>query len=350
MSFSDRILNWYSQHKRALPWRETRNPYIIWLSEIILQQTRVEQGLPYFLRFLEAYPNVTKFAQAPESEILRYWQGLGYYSRARNMHKTSQLILTQYGGEFPTDYYELLKLPGIGEYTAAAIASFSSNTPHAVLDGNVFRVLARYLGVNEPINSSRAKKTFTQLAQQLLSPSHPGDYNQGIMDFGSLVCKPKNPLCEDCVLAMDCFALKNKLVDTLPVKVKGKKSRDRYFHYFIIEQQGQVLMSQRSEGDVWANLYEFPLIETTQAVDLPSLIDHPDYKACFGPAIPELIGDTVKQILSHQNIFARFYRLSINPDLLVIKSHWNYYYSENLDKLAKHKLISSFTEYYFSAN
>jgi len=350
MSFSDRILNWYAQHKRVLPWRETQNPYVIWLSEIILQQTRVEQGLPYFLRFLEAYPNVTKFAQAPESEILRYWQGLGYYSRARNMHKASQLILEKYGGEFPTAYQELLKLPGIGEYTAAAIASFSSNAPHAVLDGNVFRVLSRYLGVSEPINSSGAKKVFTRLADELLSRTHPADYNQGIMDFGSLICKPKNPLCADCVLAMDCYALQHKQVDALPVKIKSKKSRDRFFHYFIIENQGQVLMSQRAQGDVWANLYEFPLIETEQAVDLHALVDHPAYQAGFGQAIPELIGDTVKQVLSHQNIFARFYRLSINPDKVGVKSNWNYYYSENLDKLAKHKLISSFMEYYFSAN
>ena len=350
MSFSDRILNWYAEHKRALPWRETDNPYVIWLSEIILQQTRVEQGLPYFLRFASAYPNVTKFAQAPESEILRYWQGLGYYSRARNMHKASQLVQQEYAGVFPTDYQQLLRLPGIGEYTAAAIASFSTNSPHAVLDGNVFRVLSRYLGVSEPINSNRAKKIFTQLAQDLLSPTHPADYNQGIMDFGSLVCKPKNPLCADCVLAVDCYALKHKLVETLPVKIKSKKSRDRYFHYFIIENQGQIMMSQRSQGDVWANLFEFPLIETEQQQDLNALMDHPAYQAGFGQAIPELIGGTVKQVLSHQNIFARFYRLSINPDLMSIKPNWNYYYSENLDKLAKHKLISSFVEHYFSAN
>jgi len=272
MSFSERILTWYAQHKRALPWRETKNPYVIWLSEIILQQTRVEQGMPYFFKFLENYPNVTKFAEAVEPEILRLWQGLGYYSRARNMHKASKQVLDRHKGEFPTDYQSLLALPGVGEYTAAAISSFSSNQGYAVLDGNVFRVLSRYFGIDEPINSSSGKKLFSKLAQEMLDQDHPGEYNQAIMDFGALQCKPKSPNCEECVLRLDCKAYEEGLVDKLPVKLKGKKSRDRYFHYFIIEKEGSILMSQRSEGDVWANLFEFPMIESDRELNVAELV------------------------------------------------------------------------------
>ena len=265
MSFSERILAWYSTHKRALPWRETKNPYVIWLSEIILQQTRVEQGMPYFLRFVENYPNVTKFADADEADILRLWQGLGYYSRARNMHKASKQVIDLHKGVFPVDYHDLLKLPGVGEYTAAAISSFANNQPYAVLDGNVFRVLARYFGINEPINSTTGKKIFANLAAEMLDLNHPAEYNQAIMDFGSMQCKPKNPNCEECILRLDCVAYQDNLVDQLPQKIKAKKSRDRFFHYFIIQKEDSVLMSQRTEGDVWANLFEFPLIETTKS-------------------------------------------------------------------------------------
>ena len=347
MSFSERILSWYSSHKRALPWRETKNPYIIWLSEIILQQTRVEQGLPYFLRFLEAYPNVTKFAEAQESEILRLWQGLGYYSRARNMHKASKQVLSLHQGEFPVDYQDLIALPGVGEYTAAAISSFSSNQQFAVLDGNVFRVLARYFGVEEPINSSQGKKLFAKLANEMLDRQHPGAYNQAIMDFGALQCKPKNPNCAECVLRLDCVAYQNELVDQLPQKIKSKKVKSRYFHYFIIEKNGEILMSQRAEGDIWANLFEFPMIESNSELPLYELTQSKEYQDIFGEVMPTQIKGQVKQILSHQHIYARFYSIEANNVQLGKKTHWNYCLLENLDKLAKHKLISSFMEHYF---
>lgn len=347
MSFSERILTWYAQHKRALPWRETKNPYVIWLSEIILQQTRVEQGMPYFFKFLENYPNVTKFAEAEEPEILRLWQGLGYYSRARNMHKASKQVLDRHKGEFPTDYQSLLALPGVGEYTAAAISSFSSNQGYAVLDGNVFRVLSRYFGIDEPINSSSGKKLFSKLAQEMLDQDHPGEYNQAIMDFGALQCKPKSPNCEECVLRLDCKAYEVGLVDKLPVKLKGKKSRDRYFHYFIIEKEGSILMSQRSEGDVWANLFEFPMIESDRELNVAELVQLEEYRINFGENVPKMVKGQVKHILSHQNIFARFYNLDMDNGELAKKSFWNYFLLEKLDTLAKHKLISSFVEHYF---
>ncbi len=347
MSFSERILAWYSTHKRALPWRETKNPYVIWLSEIILQQTRVEQGMPYFLRFVDNYPNVTKFADADEADILRLWQGLGYYSRARNMHKASKQVIDLHKGVFPVDYHDLLKLPGVGEYTAAAISSFANNQPYAVLDGNVFRVLARYFGINEPINSTTGKKIFANLAAEMLDLNNPAEYNQAIMDFGSMQCKPKNPNCEECILRLDCVAYQDNLVDQLPQKIKAKKSRDRFFHYFIVQKEDSVLMSQRTEGDVWANLFEFPMIETTTDLNVAELVQMKEYQEAFGNIQPIQIKGQVKHILSHQNIFAKFYSLNIDNMELGKKNHWNYCLLENLDKLAKHKLISSFVEHYF---
>ncbi|VTQ06643.1 A/G-specific adenine glycosylase [Sphingobacterium daejeonense] len=305
MSFSERILAWYSTHKRALPWRETKNPYVIWLSEIILQQTRVEQGMPYFLRFVENYPNVTKFANADEADILRLWQGLGYYSRARNMHKASKQVIDLHKGVFPVDYHDLLKLPGVGEYTAAAISSFANNQPYAVLDGNVFRVLARYFGIHEPINSTAGKKIFANLAAEMLDLNHPAEYNQAIMDFGSMQCKPKNPNCEECILRLDCVAYQDNLVDQLPQKIKAKKSRDRFFHYFIIQKEDSVLMSQRTEGDVWANLFEFPMIETTTDLNVAELVQMKEYQEAFGNIQPIQIKGQIKHILSHQNIFCQ---------------------------------------------
>lgn len=350
MSFSKRILSWYSSHKRALPWRETKNPYVIWLSEIILQQTRVEQGLPYFLRFVETHPNVTSFAQAPEADILRLWQGLGYYSRARNMHKAARRVMEEYNGEFPTDYHALLGLPGIGAYTAAAIASFSTNQAYAVLDGNVFRVLSRYFGVSEPINTGKGKKLFSNLATEMLDVWYAGEYNQAIMDFGSLQCKPKSPLCQECVLRLDCVAYTKGLVAELPVKIRNNKIRDRYFHYLIIRQEEQVLMSQRSAGDIWENLYEFPLVETAGLVEPSELNENEDFLQHFPQAEVQPLGPVVRHLLSHQRIHARFYLLQPGPSGLVEKSHWNYHLLENLDNLAKHKLISSFVERFFSAH
>ena len=345
MSFASKLIKWYQANGRDLPWRNTQNPYIIWLSEVILQQTRVEQGLPYFNRFLAHYPNVTKFAQADEEEILRLWQGLGYYSRARNMHKAANTVLNDFAGDFPTAYKQLVSLSGVGDYTAAAISSFSSNEAKAVLDGNVFRVLARYFGIDEPINGTAGKKIFAQLADELLDKKQPGTYNQAIMDFGATHCKPKGPLCETCIFRLECVAYKQDLVSLLPVKNKAKASRNRYFHYFIVMEGDKILMTQRGAGDVWTNLFEFPMIESESDLNLTQLFDHELFRSFFSPdACLEPIGGLVKQVLSHQNIYARFYFLANVQSLRYKKMEWDYIFLEKIDKLAKHKLIFSFLE------
>lgn len=345
MSFAVKLMQWYGEHGRDLPWRATQNPYIIWLSEIILQQTRVEQGRPYFYRFVDAFPNVAAFAEANEEDILRLWQGLGYYSRARNMHKAAQMVMQDFQGIFPTRYEEVIRLPGVGEYTAAAIASFSANEPKAVVDGNVYRVLARYLGIKEPINTSTGKKLFARLAQEMLDIHNPGAYNQAIMDFGALQCKPKKPLCEACVFRLDCRALRENNVEVLPVKLKGKGSRNRYFHYFIVREADRMLMAKRGQGDVWTSLYEFPMIETAADVSVPELMINPDFTEYFEEnTILKVVDKPVKQVLSHQNIYARFYIVSEAGMVKAKKKEWDYHYYEKIDKLAKHKLIFSFLE------
>ncbi|WP_437920541.1 A/G-specific adenine glycosylase [Sphingobacterium sp. LRF_L2] len=345
MSFASKLMEWYGKNGRELPWRNIQDPYIIWLSEIILQQTRVEQGLPYFNRFLEEFPIVTKFAQAEEEVILRLWQGLGYYSRARNMHKAAKMVLTKYDGVFPSRYDQALQLPGVGEYTAAAIASFSSNEPKAVLDGNVFRVLSRFFGIAEPINSTKGKKLFAEIAAEMLDKEHAGTYNQAIMDFGALHCKPKAPLCDTCIFRLECVAFQQGRVDVLPVKLKGKASKNRYFHYFILLEDDKILMSKREEGDVWANLYEFPLIETPIDMEVDALrvtslfLNYFDQQVLLEP-----LEGPVKHVLSHQNIYARFYIVRSINSLKIKKTNWDYYFFEKIDTLAKHKLIFSFLE------
>lgn len=348
MSFANKLIVWYQSKGRDLPWRRTKDPYIIWLSEIILQQTRVEQGLPYFYAFAERFPSVLDFAEASEDELLRMWQGLGYYSRARNMHKAAKIVSYDLEGQFPQDYNSLLRLPGVGDYTAAAISSFSAGEQKAVLDGNVFRVLSRVFGISTAINTTDGKKLFQKLAQDLISDTDPGTYNHAIMDFGATVCKPKAPLCQECVLREECVAFEEGTVHVLPVKIKGKKSRDRYFNYFLIEENDRILMSKRGATDVWANMYEFPLIETNEEVDLEGLIHTEEYQRTFGDAQIEPLGGVTKHVLSHQNIYARFFRLSDSGSILQKKDTWHYFFLENLDKLAKHKLIFSFINKYLN--
>lgn len=338
------MLTWFDQNGRDLPWRLSKDPYVIWLSEIILQQTRIAQGTPYFLEFYERFPTVVDFANADLDEILRMWQGLGYYSRACNMYSAAQQVITDFGGVFPTEYKELLTLKGVGEYTAAAISSIAGGECRAVLDGNVFRVLSRYLGIETPINSTSGKKEFTEIANQLMDCRRPGDYNQAIMDFGSMQCKPSSPDCQVCILQESCVAFRQDVIADLPVKLKKKPSRNRYFHYFLIHQNNEVLMSQRGVGDVWAKLYEFPNLETEEDLILPELMEHSEFKMWFD--MPELVqvGPSIKHVLSHQNIYAKFYRVKQSESLKLKKSNWNYFISEKLDKLAKHKLIFSFLE------
>ena len=309
MTFQNEILNWYRNNKRALPWRDTTDAYVIWLSEIILQQTRVEQGLPYFLRFLEAYPSVADFAGATEEQVLKLWQGLGYYSRGRNMLVTAKQVMEVYEGVFPTDYQRLIGLKGIGDYTAAAISSFSSNESRPVLDGNVFRVLSRYFGIATPINSGAGKKQFIELAKTLIEDQpDPAEYNQAVMEFGALQCKPK-PLCPTCPLNSTCFASANNLSGILPVKEKKLEKRNRYFNYFVCLSNNEILVKKRGAGDIWQELYDFPLIETSESssANQPAFLEM--VKSTFGASCTLKPLTQKKHLLTHQTIYVQFFAL-----------------------------------------
>jgi A/G-specific adenine glycosylase len=343
MDFSDELIKWYNINKRDLPWRNTSDAYVIWLSEIILQQTRVEQGKPYFYRFLEKYPDVNTFAAAHEDDILKLWQGLGYYSRGRNMLKTARYVQENYDGQFPQRYDELIKLIGIGEYTAAAIASFSANEARAVVDGNVYRVLARYFGVDEPINSTTGKKIFQNMANELLNEQHAGLHNQAMMEFGAMVCKPKNPACGICPVRTGCFAFINNATKTLPVKLNKVKIRERFFNYFLITDGDRLLMNKRGEGDIWANMYDLPLIETKTLLSTDEVMQLPEVMELFGNEI--LIEESLppnKQVLTHQHLYVRFLKLKQLP--ATIKPGWIFIERINLKKLALPKVIFIFLD------
>ena len=332
MSFQNEIIKWYQVNKRDLPWRNTTNAYVIWLSEIILQQTRVEQGLPYFNSFLENFPTIQTFAEASENQVLKLWQGLGYYSRGRNMLFTAKQVLELHSGIFPVDYEQLIKLKGIGEYTAAAISSFSNNEFRAVVDGNVFRVLGRYFGIEEPINSTLGKKMFNELAQSLIVDQQPSLYNQAIMEFGALQCKPKSPLCSICPLQLGCYAFKQNKVDVLPVKLKKVKVRERWFNYFVGIKGDQILIKQRMPGDIWQQLYDFPMIETTEKIDFASLNFLEEVRNTFGETAIISPIMTKKHLLTHQIIYVQFFALE------------NYMINFNLQTEIKSVLLSDFKE------
>ncbi|KUJ63395.1 A/G-specific adenine glycosylase [Flavobacteriaceae bacterium CRH] len=315
MDFHNILVNWYLQNKRDLPWRNTVNPYHIWLSEIMLQQTRVAQGMPYFFAFTKEFPTVFDLANASEEQVLKLWQGLGYYSRARNLHKTAQYVANELGGVFPPAYKELLKLKGVGEYTAAAIASFSYNEAVPVVDGNVFRVLSRYFGIESDIMLPATKKEFTELAFELMPKDNPAIFNQAIMEFGALQCVPKSPNCKICVFNDSCVALQKKKVDVLPVKSKKVKVTNRFFNYLILEDfLGNTLIQKRTAKGIWHNLYEFPLLETEKIVDFDFVsnqvqnIIFPSYTIL---GIEECSGATVIHKLSHQHLHIQFWKVKI---------------------------------------
>ncbi len=311
MEFSKILINWYLNNKRELPWRKTSDPYRIWLSEIMLQQTRIEQGMPYYYRFTEAYPTVFDLAAAPQDEVLKLWQGLGYYSRARNLHQTAQYVAEELQGEFPYNYKELKKLKGIGDYTASAIASICYNEPVAVVDGNVYRVLARYFAIDTPVNSTAGVKEFKALAQELLDKEEPSLFNQGLMEFGALQCKPQNPLCEDCPFNNSCLALKNDKIPELPVKLKKAKVKKRYFNYLVFKSEGNETLLQRRTGKgIWNGLYEFPLVETENPVKAEAFTSEEKFREIIGEENVELIlhnDAPVVHKLSHQHIYTHFW-------------------------------------------
>ena len=268
-NFSDKIAIWYHENKRDLPWRKTKDPYVIWLSEVILQQTRIEQGTSYFLSFTKAFPTVFDLAHASEEAVLNLWQGLGYYSRARNLHYTAKHIVSQYNGIFPDNYKELLQLKGVGDYTASAIASICFNEATAVVDGNVYRVLSRLFGIETPINTTDGIKQFKALAQKLIDKNNPGTHNQAVMEFGATHCKPKNPKCSSCIFNRACVAFTTNKVSHLPVKLKKTTVRNRYFNYLVaVSKDGKTLLEKRTGKGIWKNLYQFPLLESDQTKDL----------------------------------------------------------------------------------
>ncbi|MDN3204044.1 A/G-specific adenine glycosylase [Algoriphagus sediminis] len=338
-AFSKLIINWYRDNPRDLPWRDTQDPYIIWLSEIILQQTRVAQGMPYFYKFSEAYPTVKDLAMAPEEEVLRLWQGLGYYSRARNLHFCAKQIWFELGGNFPDNYKDLLKLKGVGSYTASAISSFAFGEAKAVVDGNVFRVLSRFFGIQTDIATGKAKKEFEALANSLIPKENPGEFNQAMMDFGSRQCTPRNPDCEACPLNGSCFAFKNDLIQVLPIKIKKTKVKERKIHYLVLKCGENWVWKKRSTGDIWAGLYDFPTEEIKSILDKYAELKTKE----FIPPQKEYL-----HLLSHQRLKVQFSEIRLESSAqdhlkkLCEEQELAMVEEDKIDYLAKPKLIVNY--------
>lgn len=341
--FTQLLLHWHThQNTRAMPWKGEKDPYKIWLSEIILQQTRVEQGWSYYEKFIAAFPTITHLARANEKKVFKMWEGLGYYTRCKNLIATARTVANSYKGKFPCTYDEIKSLPGIGPYTAAAISSFAFNEPHAVVDGNVQRIIARYFGISTPVDTTAGKKLYQELAQSLLDREQPGIYNQAIMDFGAVVCKPQNPLCASCVQQADCEAFTHNLVNQLPVKQKKLVRKERWLYYFLIEYKGKLYIKQRTARDIWENLFEFVLFESPAAV------------ADITPGMPFLkkllkgrsfaissISRMYRQQLTHQTIHGRFIRLSVNEPLPSL-DQYQLVDKKQLEKFAFPRFITTF--------
>lgn len=319
----DTLINWYAENRRNLPWRDHPTPYQVWLSEVILQQTRVNQGRDYYLRFIERWPTVTDLAQASEDEVLKMWQGLGYYSRARNLHHCAQQVVKEYDGNFPADFEQLRQLKGIGEYTAAAVASIAFNLPYAVVDGNVYRVLSRLYDIETPININEGQSLFARLANELLNREQPGLHNQAIMEFGALHCTPKNPNCLYCPLQAQCLAFAQQTVMQRPVKLPKVKVTTRHFNYLVIRIKDSIYLHKRSGNDIWKNLYDFPCVESRTPLS-PEEILHsepfekliPDKNFILGRISPPYVHK-----LTHQTIFAVFVEIKISGFLPTIQTN-----------------------------
>jgi A/G-specific adenine glycosylase len=333
---------WYQQNKRDLPWRENNDPFYVWVSEIILQQTRVAQGKEYFLRFIERFPDINSLSVAPENEVLKIWQGLGYYSRARNMHVAARQIMDKYDGVFPDSHSELLKLKGVGDYTAAAIGSIAFGLPHAVIDGNVYRVLSRIFGIATPMDSTKGKKEFSDLAHQLLDRTNPAIFNEAMMEFGALQCIPQNPVCIQCPFSNQCLALLQNEITKLPYKSKKTKVRRRYFHYLYIKHYDYFFLEKRIESDIWQNLYQLPLIESSKPLNIEQLLADNNFQSLLkgsrvtiGTISPEII-----HILSHQKLHVRFIEITIKE--LETKNAWIRILPGELCEYPIPKLIDNF--------
>jgi A/G-specific adenine glycosylase len=350
MNFGKEIINWYIENQRELPWRINPHPYSTWLSEVILQQTRVAQGLPYYIKFINTYPEVKDLANAPQEEVLKLWQGLGYYSRARNMHFTAQEVMRLYAGKFPSSYEQLIQLKGIGEYTAAAIASICSEQKVAVIDGNVYRVLARYFNLNKPIDTTNGKRIFKELANELIT-SPTSHYNQGLMELGALICTPKKAQCLNCPLQITCEGYANQTVYDLPVKSKKTKVRDRFFDYFIlIDNERNILLRKRSSGDIWEGLYDFPILEKKKFIDtiiwpqeLNNLFDSAQHTHLSSPIV-------TTHILSHQKLTVRFIPFHLNTSFTtneLVSACYTLTPSSEINAFPVPQLVHNFLEKHF---
>lgn len=353
MDITLKIIEWYNRHKRDLPWRHTADPYRIWVSEIILQQTRVVQGMGYYLRFMDSFPTVEVLAKASQKEVLLLWQGLGYYSRARNMHAAAQQVVTEYDGIFPESYEELLKLKGVGPYTAAAIASFAFGQPYAAIDGNVNRVIARLFAVEEPINTPPGNKKITEITNELLDPQKAGTFNQAMMEFGALQCTPAKPVCDECPVRDVCVAYQMNSVTQYPKKTKKKKPRKRYLNYLVFQKRKSEkvwLQKRENSSDIWYNMYEFPLIESQQTMDAGQLINTQEFgRIAKNLKVVDLrLLNTKKHQLSHQTLFASFWLIEVveTGDSMILKN-WIQEKQHNLVSYPLPRLISAFAEEYF---
>lgn len=338
----DELINWYSNNYRELPWRSTKDPYKIWLSEIILQQTRVAQGTPYYLKFVESYPDVRAFANADQKDILKLWQGLGYYSRARNMHACAQTVVNDHDGHFPASYHELIKLEGVGKYTGAAIASICFDERVPAVDGNVYRVLSRLFGMDADISQSKSFQIFFDKALSIMPPSGAGDFNQAVMELGAMVCTPKKADCHICPISENCYARQNQSQSFYPVKTKKIKVKKRYFQYLIVRHETMLLMKQRPVGDIWAGLYEFLLLEFDREVEHPMEVAH-----AVGLTEGNLLfsSATVRHQLTHQQLKIQFHIWDVSKsgfDMLKKNYKMEVVESSEIDNFAVAKPIESF--------
>ncbi|MDE5676911.1 A/G-specific adenine glycosylase [Phocaeicola sp.] len=341
-SFSEKMIEWYEENGRDLPWRATKDPYLIWISEIILQQTRVAQGYDYYQRFIERFPDIFALAEADEDEVMKYWQGLGYYSRARNLHTAARDMIDS--GGFPITYEGVRALKGVGEYTAAAICSFAYGMPYAVVDGNVYRVLSRWLGISIPIDSTKGKRIFARVADELLDRQRPGLYNQAIMDFGALLCTPVSPDCVSCPLGDSCVAHLKRLVGSLPVKCHKAKVTNRYFNYIYVRMGAYTYIHKRSGNDIWKNLYELPLIETEREWTEEEFYASSQFRGMLANGeepVVRLVRKGVKHVLSHRVIYANFYEV-ILPDDSTSFANYQKISLDDLHKFAVSRLVNQF--------
>lgn len=347
--FASKLIQWYHHHQRDLPWRHTTDPYKIWLSEVILQQTRVAQGLPYYLRFVEKFPTVFDLAAAAQQDVLRQWQGLGYYSRARNMHHTAQQVVNEFGGMFPGTFEELLKLKGIGTYTAAAIASFAFGEAVPAVDGNVYRALSRIFGIKTDIASNSARKEFMKVASELMPAADAANFNQALIEFGAIQCQPVAPDCLLCPFSTMCYAYEQGMQALLPVKAKKTKVRDRFFNYIVVEDDGRLAMSQRSAGDVWQGLFDFYLFEAPEEInDAGRLVAEAKLDDWIRNGTLDVAQKDYTHLLSHQRLHVRFWHVKLKSiEIANLPPRFSFYTMTQIEDLPKPILINTFIKDHF---